>query len=128
MEMNGKIVQLLPKQSGEGKNGVWEKQEYILETEGQYPKKVCFNLWGDKINQFGLKEGDQVQVSFDIESREYNSRWYTDVKAWNVKKVGAGASEPNNPAPLDQLDVAPFEEGNDPFAASVSGGGDDLPF
>ena len=58
MEITGKIVQLLEKQTGQGKNGTWEKQDYILETEGQYPKKVCFNLWGEKINQFAIQQGD----------------------------------------------------------------------
>lgn len=125
MDINGKIVQLLPKQSGTSQKGTWEKQDYILETEGQYPKKVCFNLWGDKIGQFGIQEGDQVQVSFDLESREYNGRWYTDVRAWNVKKIGA-AQPAGAPVPED-INFNPFEEGGDPFAADNSGG-DDLPF
>jgi len=125
MEITGKIVQLLAKQTGQGKNGTWEKQDYILETEGQYPKKVCFNLWGEKIGQFAIQQGDVVMVSFDIESREYNGRWYTDVRAWNVKKSGAAQAPQNQPA--EDLSFAPFEEGGDPFAASNSGG-DDLPF
>jgi hypothetical protein len=131
MDINGKIVQLLDKQTGQGKNGTWEKQDYILETEGQYPKKVCFNLWGDKIGQFGIQQGDQVQVSFDLESREFNGRWYTDVRAWNVKKVGATQPAGNTNAPAEDLNFNPFEEGGDPFAAdtsSNSSGGDDLPF
>ena len=125
MEITGKIVQLLPKQSGQSQKGTWEKQDYILETEGQYPKKVCFNLWGDKIAQFGIQENDQVMVSFDLESREYNGRWYTDVRAWNVKKVGA--AQPVSSAPED-LAFSPFEEGGDPFASENGNGGDDLPF
>lgn len=126
MDINGKIVQLLDKQTGQGKNGIWEKQEYILETEGQYPKKVCFNLWGEKIAQFGIQLNDQVTVSFDIESREYNGRWYTDVRAWNVKK--SGAAQPSGNAPAEDIEFAPFEEGNDPFSAENNSGGDDLPF
>jgi hypothetical protein len=125
MDINGKIVQVLDKQTGQGKNGTWEKQEYVLETEGQYPKKVCFNLWGDKINQFSLNNGDQVLVSFDLESREFNGRWYTDVKAWNVKKTGAATSE--NQQQGEDLDFVPFDAANDPFSAENSGG-DDLPF
>lgn len=126
MEITGKIVQLLAKQTGQGKNGTWEKQEYIIETEGKFPKKVCFNLWGDKIGQFNLKEGDQVQVSYDLESREFNGRWYTDVKAWNVQNKGASAAAGANP-PMDD-DLMPFDDGGgDPFAAD-SGSSDDLPF
>lgn len=127
MDISGKIIQLLPKQTGQGKNGTWEKQEYVLETEGQYPKKVCFNLWGDRISKFSLKEGDQVTVSFDLESREYSGRWYTDVRAWNVaRKSGATAETPAASAGGENLDFNPFDDGNDPFASS--GGDGDLPF
>lgn len=93
MEVSGKIAQLLPLQQGTGKNGVWKKQEFILETSGEYPKKICFSLWGDKIDQSPLKEGTAVKVSFDVESREYNGKWYTDAKAWKVEGSG-GASAP----------------------------------
>ncbi len=74
--------------SGQSANGGWRKQEYVLETAGQYPKKVCFMAWGDKIDQFNIKQGETVEVSVDLESREYNGRWYTDVKAWKVSKDG----------------------------------------
>ena len=89
LEINGKIVELLPVKSGQSANGEWRKQEYILETDGQYPKKICFMAWGDKIDQFNIKQGEMVEVSVDLESREYNGRWYTDVKAWKVSKDGA---------------------------------------
>ena len=73
MEIKGKIVQILPLQGGQTKaGGEWKKQEYILETEGQYPKKVCFNLWGDRIEQYPVTEGEEVTVSFDLDSREFN--------------------------------------------------------
>jgi hypothetical protein len=77
-------------QTGQGKNGQWRKQDIIIETQGQYPKKVCISIWGDKINESQLQIGNELNVSFDVESREYNGRWYTDVKAWKVD--GAGAS------------------------------------
>jgi hypothetical protein len=86
MEITGKVIQLLPLQSGEGRNGPWKKQEFILETAGQYPKKVCLTTWGDKIEQFALKENEVVTASIELESREYNGRWYTDVKAWRVER------------------------------------------
>jgi len=88
MEIEGKIIQINPVQSGEGRNGTWRKQEFIIETKGQYPKKVCIVAWGDKIDQFDLKENEEVKVSIDIESREFNGRWYTDVRAWKVEKAG----------------------------------------
>ena len=91
MEINGKIIKLLSEQSGESAKGPWRKQEYILETDGQYPKKVCFMAWSDKIDEFAIKEGESLVVSVDLESREYNGRWYTDVKAWKVTRAGASA-------------------------------------
>ncbi len=99
MEINGKIIELLPVKSGESANGTWRKQEYILETEGQYPKKVCFMAWGDKIDEFGIKQGDNLVVSVDLESREFNGRWYTDVKAWKVARAGAEAHDAPYSAP-----------------------------
>lgn len=86
MEIRGKIVELLPEKSGQSANGQWRKQEYILETESNFPKKICFMAWGDKIDQFNIRQGDNVEVAIDLESREYNGRWYTDVKAWKVSK------------------------------------------
>lgn len=98
MQLTAKLVQVLPLQTGLGKNGQWKKQDIIVETEGQYPKKVCVSIWGDKINEGLLKEGAMLSISFDVESREYNGRWYTDVKAWKVEP--AGTAKPG--APIDQ--------------------------
>ena len=92
LEIKGKIIELLPLKSGQSANGEWRKQEYILETDSQYPKKICFMVWGEKIDQFNINQDDEVEVSVDLESREYNGRWYTDVKAWRVFKKGVGAT------------------------------------
>nr|WP_297338337.1 DUF3127 domain-containing protein [Algoriphagus sp.] len=93
MELSGKVIQKLPEVGGNSKNGnAWRKQEFILETPGQYPKKVCVALWGDKIEQFGLQVGEQVSLSVDVESREYNGRWYTEVKAYRVERNGTGSA------------------------------------
>ena len=85
MQLTAKLTQLLPIQTGSGKNGVWKKQDIIVETDGQYPKKVCISIWGDKINEGQLQIGNLLQIDFDIESREYNSKWYTDIKAWQIE-------------------------------------------
>jgi len=89
MQLTAKLIQVLPLQTGSGKNGQWKKQDIIVETEGQYPKKVCVSIWGDKINESQLQVGAQLSISFDVESREYNGRWYTDVKAWKLEPAGA---------------------------------------
>lgn len=91
MELKGKVIQLLPMQTGMGKKGQWKKQEFIVETQTQYPKKVCLSTWGDKIDQFNITAGDLVNVSVDLESREYNGRWYTEARAWKIEKTGSNA-------------------------------------
>ncbi len=84
MDISGKVIKLLALQSGEGKNGRWQKQEFIIEVPGQFPKKVCMSLWGEKVTQYPLSEGQQVTLSFDLESREFNNRWYTEARVWKV--------------------------------------------
>ena len=93
VEIKGKIIEILPEKSGQSANGEWRKQEYILETDSNYPKKICFMVWGDKIGEFNLQQGENVEVSVDLESREYNGRWYTDVKAWKVSRDSIGADD-----------------------------------
>ena len=115
MELKAKLTQLLPLQTGEGKNGPWKKQDIIVETEGKYPKKVCVSIWGDKIDANQLQIGNQLTVSFDVESREYNGRWYTDLKAWKVESAdnvppGVDTSTPYKdlPSSYDGNDSLPF--------------------
>ena len=85
LTISGRIDSVLPLQQGTSKAGKpWQKQSYVLDTGGQYPRKVCFSLFGDKIEQFPIQVGQDVTVSIGIESREFNGRWYTEVNAWNV--------------------------------------------
>ena len=99
MDIKGKIVSILPLASGTSAKGAWKKQEYILQTEEQFPKKICFVVWGEKIDEYALKNGESVTASVDIESREFNGRWYTDIKAWKVTKETKGGSYENEPLP-----------------------------
>ena len=115
-----KIIALLPVKSGQSSNGEWRKQEYIMETETQYPKKVCFMAWGDKIDQFNIKQGEPLTVSIDLESREYNGRWYTDVKAWKVsrdheKEYNSGSYLNSNLQSTNSDDSSSYDGGEIPF-------------
>ena len=114
MEISGKIIELLPEKSGQSTNGGWRKREYVLETEAQYPKKNCIMAWGEKIDQFEIKQGERVKVSVDLESREYNGRWYTDVKAWKVSRDSADA-ERYSPKNSAFADVSEFDNSDNPF-------------
>ena len=74
MQLSATLVQKLPLQSGAGKNGTWKKQEIIVETEGQYPKKVCISLWGDKA-ELPMEIGQKLKIDFDVESGVFIVRW-----------------------------------------------------
>lgn len=121
MDINGKVIQLLALQTGEGKNGQWKKQDFVIETDGTYPKKVCISAWGDKIDTSLLKIGNMINVSFDVESREYNGRWYTDLRAWRIDGQSAGGD--SSPS---------YAQSSSPAAPSAIPasleGEDDLPF
>ena len=109
MELSGKIIQILPEKSGESARGPWRKQEYILETKSEYPKTVCFMAWSDKIDEFAIKEGENLLVSIDLESREYNDRWYTDVKAWKVSRADSPSDNAHSNS-YENYDVPQSEE------------------
>lgn len=125
MELSGKIIQVLDVATGQGANGTWKRQDFILEIPGQYPKKVCITIFGDKVEQFAVKTGDDVKVEADIESREYNGRWYTSVKAWKVEKAG-GDMQDRLPDYDYSQDATPNNTSN-PIDLTVSED-DDLPF
>ena len=102
MELSGKVIKVMEIQSGQSKSGQqWRKQEFVIEIPGSYPTKVCFTLWGDKITQFAVQEGDEISVSFDLESRENNGKWYTTAKAWKVQKNQAPHNDGIPPAADD---------------------------
>lgn len=115
MDISGKIIQFLPAQTGQGKNGPWKKQEFILETGDTYPKKICIAVWGDKIDLGSFKPGDTVEVSFDVESREYNGRWYTDVKAWKVSGKQQAAGNTTYSAPVSSSNTSSADDDDLPF-------------
>ena len=125
MQITAKLVQILPVESGMGKNGEWKKQNIIVETEGQYPKKVSITLWGDKVNSEVLQLQNNLIIDFDIESREYNGRWYTDVKAWKIESAGQSAPGRTVPTPPSFGDYGvpepPLEPRNEKWE-------DDMPF
>ena len=123
MEFEGIVYKVLPPVSGTSARGEWKKQEVVFELPNEFSRKICVTFFGDKTaDAASLKEGDPVSVSVNVESREYNGRWYTDVRAWRIVKKSAPAPEPDNMAPFDP---APFPASETPIASEE---GDDLPF
>lgn len=122
LDFTGKLIQKLGQQTGQGKNGTWVKQEFIFETQEQYPKKVCISAWGDKVNECdSVAIGELVKLSVNIESREFNNRWYTDVKVWRVERMH---NSTNNSAP----ELPPLSDDLMPPPANDFNPDNDLPF
>lgn len=127
-EISGRIHQILQPVTGQGKNGEWKKREFVIETQAQYPKKVMFSLWGDRTEQINsFQNGDQVKVSFDPESREYNGRWYTELRAWRVERATAGGDSNafNQERPQNYNQEPPVAQANSTGGSTIN---DDLPF
>jgi hypothetical protein len=122
MELSGKIIQILEAVSGTSKTGnSWTKQEFIVEYgEGQYPKKVCLSDWSEKLKS-QLVVGNDVTVSFDAESREYNGRWYTELRAWKMQTAAGSPASVITESPASAAQVS------NPIPAQLEGE-DDLPF
>jgi hypothetical protein len=98
MDITGQLIKILPEQTGQGAKGTWIKQEFVIETKEQFPKKACFSLWGDKVDNLRkFSMSDMIKVSFNIESREHNERWYTELRAWRIDRV---TDESGAPAPM----------------------------
>ena len=133
MEIEGRIVRKLNVQTGTSSRGAWSKQEFILEyQEGNFPSQVCMNVWGeDKVRDLEKYQvGDKVKISFNLSSREFNGRWYTDVRAWRIEPAGqqqaAGYSYSHSAAgaPVPPMESAPMPSIDD----LPAGPDEDLPF
>lgn len=88
MEIQGKVIAVLPERSGISARGEWKCQTYVIETQEQYPRKMAFDVFGaDRIVNFGIQVGMVVDVSFDIDAHEYQGRYFNQIRAWDVKNV-----------------------------------------
>ena len=135
MELEGRIARKLNVQTGTSARGAWSKQEFVLEyQEGNFPTQVCMNVWGeDKVRELDKYQvGDKVKISFNLSSREYNGRWYTDVRAWRIEPSGAASAPGQSPSyPSGAYDApssvqsAPMPTADD-LSSPLSD--DDLPF
>lgn len=126
MELAGKVIAVLNPKSGTSRNGnEWTVQEYVIETHDQYPRRMCFDVFGaDKIQQFNIQLGEELNVSFDIDAREWQGRWFNSIRAWKVDRVSADQSVALQPAPFPPVNAAPAA----PVDFSGQDEKDDLPF
>ena len=117
MNIIGKVKHRLPVQSGESQRGAWQKVDVVIETPGEHPKNICFTCWSDLVEVAKtLNKGDQVTVAVNIESREYNGNWYTDVRAWKIEK-GQPVQQTSTQQPTGGHENLPMSdtEGDLPF-------------
>lgn len=130
MELTGKIIAVMEPRGGvSARTGnQWMTQEYVLEVPGQYPKRCLFNIFGeDRIKQFNIQQGEDLTIQFDIDAREYNGRWFNDIRAYNVIRgqVQPAAGMPQAAQFPPAGATAPFPPAQEPAA---EGSADDLPF
>ena len=147
-EITGKIIAVLPTRSGTSAKGTqWSSQTAVIETHEQYPKRVAFDVLGDKITEFNLQVGEEVNVSFDINAREFNGKWWNSVNAWKVVReqvpaqggynanpqAGAQAAQAAQPSavvgaanPMNPRN--PFPPAQQPGAPAGKADSSDLPF
>ena len=115
MEIQGKVIAVLPERSGVSARGEWKSQTYVIETQEQYPKKMAFDVFGeDRIASFGIHSGEVINVSFDIDAHEYEGKWFNQIRAWKVEK------DSDNTTPVEPS-ITPVEPSQEPKK-------DDLPF
>ncbi len=139
MEITGRVIQVLPEVSGTSRAGnAWKKNEYVIETFDAYPKKVAITVFGNKTENVHMEAGKAYTVSVDLESREYNGRWYTNVNCYAAREVDAPAGAGSQPQAVSRP-ADPFNQpaASNPFGGATAAsagtafdneGSDDLPF
>ena len=129
MELQGKVIAVLPARSGVSARGEWKSQRFVIETHDSFPRKMVFDVFGEeRLTRFNIQLGQEVNVSFDIDAHEYNGRWFNNIRAFDVRLV-----DPNtvSAAPAAQAaPAAPQQPANAPFPPQPeqSNSDDDLPF
>lgn len=132
MEFTGKIIAVLEPRGGvSARTGnPWKTQDYVIEeTVGQFPKRMAFNVFGEEnINRFNIQQGQELTVSFDINAREYQGRWYNDIRVWNVQPAVAQAPAMASAQPAAAPAAQPAPQPSAAAFTAASDDSSDLPF
>lgn len=121
MEIQGRVVEIMPVQSGVGKNSgrEWSSQEFVIEynENTQYPRQACLRIFGqDRIAEINIQMGEYVNVLFDVESSKYLERWYTRLNVYRVTRIQPGSLPVSGPRPSNQPDVPAYTINDAPIA------------
>ena len=130
MEIQGKIIAVLPTRSGTSARGTqWSSQTAVIETQEQYPKKLAFDVINDKIDQFNIQVGEFLTVQFDINAREYNGRWFNSINAWNViRQTQQATAQARAGVGQQSAPYIPTAQPQQPQSTAPSSDPDNLPF
>ena len=119
MEFEGSVYKVLPVVKGTSARGEWVKQDVVFDLPGEFSRKACVSFWGDKAEDAAkLREGEQLTISVNIESREFNGRWFTELRAWKINRKMETAAAPSTDFPPIMVDDMSYK--NDTV--------DDIPF
>lgn len=103
IQIEGKLIQKLALETGTSARGEWKRQNFIIETVEQFPRKICVAAWTNSIPVLDTFQiGEMVCVSVNIESREFNGKWYTDVRAWRIDRPGQNPMQQSGAMPYGQ--------------------------
>ena len=133
MEITGKVVRLGNLVEGTSARGPWRKQELIIETEEQYPRTVCLICWTNQIEEIQkFAPGQTIKAQIEISSREFNGKWYTDVRVWRFDPVGAttpmATSNQQSQQPMHQTPPVQTAASTNDYYPPTEESVDDLPF
>ncbi len=134
MDLTGKVIAIMEARSGVSQRtgNPWMMQDYVIEIPGNFPRRMVFNVFGEeKIKQYNIQVGEEITVQFDIDAREYNGRWFNDIRAWNVMRGQPAQAVPDAATAMGQT-AAAAQPANAPFPpaseAPAEDSADDLPF
>ena len=131
MDVIGKAIAALPVKNGVSQRTgeQWQSREYVIETQEQFPKKMCFEVFGtDKLKEFNIRNNDLIKVNFDITAREYNGKWYNSIRAWKVEHVNPDGSAVGSTAAAPALQAAAPAAPAPAAAPAARESEEDLPF
>lgn len=122
MEFEGTVYKIMPVTKGTSARGEWQRQDVVFEyADGTYSRKICVTFFNKPEDAARLREGATYQVSVNVESREYNGRWYTDIRAWRLQPK-------QNEAPAAPMPDMPPIGAEPTYASAPAAEVDDLPF
>lgn len=131
MEITGKVLKLGTMIEGTSARGPWRKQDLIIETEEQFPKTVCLTCWTNQIEEIQkFAPGQSIKAQIDLSSREFNGKWYTDVRVWRFDPVTAGVSVNSTPSQEQSMmhQTPPASTSAPDYFPPADENVDDLPF